>query len=151
MKNFHALNELIENLKVFEGFRSKPYKCPANRLTIGYGHTGNVRITDVVTRDSASDLLKSDVNSIFVQLNSLDLPINNFQANAVAELVFNVGFTKFKKTNTYQLIKNYKPEYFNSVIRGFMSFCHYHDKNGKLCVSSGLSRRRSYDCSLWSR
>ena len=30
--------ELLESLKRQEGFRSSPYRCPAGRVTIGYGH-----------------------------------------------------------------------------------------------------------------
>jgi len=31
------MSKLIEQLKAHEGFRSKPYKCTADKLTIGYG------------------------------------------------------------------------------------------------------------------
>jgi len=31
------MSKLIEQLKVHEGFRSKPYKCTADKFTIGYG------------------------------------------------------------------------------------------------------------------
>lgn len=28
----------LDLIKEFEGFRGSPYRCPAGKLTIGYGH-----------------------------------------------------------------------------------------------------------------
>ena len=41
--------EGLSLIKKFEGLRLKAYKCSANVLTIGYGHTGGVKETDKIT------------------------------------------------------------------------------------------------------
>ena len=43
--------EGLELIKKFEGCRLEAYRCSANVLTIGYGHTGGVLETDVITQD----------------------------------------------------------------------------------------------------
>lgn len=49
---------LIERLKKHEGFRSKPYRCPAGKLTIGYGR--NIQ-DNGITKAEALFLLTEDV------------------------------------------------------------------------------------------
>ena len=55
----------IALIKSFEGFESKPYKCPAGSPTIGYGATfytdgKKVSMNDVSINESqAPDLLKN--------------------------------------------------------------------------------------------
>lgn len=44
---------LIELTKSFEGLRLKPYKCPAGKLTIGYGRN----LTDLGISQSEADIL----------------------------------------------------------------------------------------------
>ena len=48
-------------IKKFEGCRLESYRCSANVLTIGYGHTGGVLETDVITQDVADKLLEQDI------------------------------------------------------------------------------------------
>ena len=48
-------------IKRFEGCRLEAYKCSANVLTIGYGHTGGVKETDTITQEEADELLEKDV------------------------------------------------------------------------------------------
>ena len=52
--------EGLELIKKFEGCRLEAYRCSANVLTIGYGHTGGVLETDVITQDVADKLLKEE-------------------------------------------------------------------------------------------
>lgn len=47
------------------------YKCPAGVLTIGYGHTNNVRLDDVLTQDEAEKLLDIDIKIKENELNKL--------------------------------------------------------------------------------
>ena len=52
---------LIKNL---EGYREKPYKCSAGKLTIGYGHTNKVYEGQRITKEQADNFLKEDVKKI---------------------------------------------------------------------------------------
>ena len=40
-----------EVLKEHEGLRLKAYRCPGGVLTIGYGHTKNVKPGDVIDKE----------------------------------------------------------------------------------------------------
>ena len=59
----------IELIKSFEGFKSKPYKCPAGVPTIGYGATfypngKKVTMADkAITEQDATDLLRHMLES----------------------------------------------------------------------------------------
>lgn len=48
----------FELTKSFEGLRLMPYKCPAGKLTIGYGH--NLE-DNGITLEMAEELLKTDL------------------------------------------------------------------------------------------
>ena len=55
--------EGLEIVKLFEGYRSKPYKCSAGVPTIGYGSTYHINGNRVamddreISKDEANDLL----------------------------------------------------------------------------------------------
>ena len=57
----HTSEKGLNLIKKYEGLRLKAYKCPAGKLTIGYGHTNNVRPDDVITEAQALELLLRDV------------------------------------------------------------------------------------------
>ena len=48
-------------MKEHEGLRLKAYRCPAGVLTIGYGHTLNVKPDDVITLQANCYLPKSNM------------------------------------------------------------------------------------------
>ena len=51
----------LELIKYFEGVRPTAYKDSGGILTIGYGHTKNVKEGDIITEDDAEKLLKIDL------------------------------------------------------------------------------------------
>ena len=53
--------EGLSLIKKFEGCKLEAYYCSGGVLTIGYGHTGKVKETDVITQDEADRLLKGDI------------------------------------------------------------------------------------------
>ena len=54
-------NKGLELIKSFEGCRLTAYRCPANVLTIGWGHTKNVYEGMTITQAQADRLLVEDV------------------------------------------------------------------------------------------
>ena len=48
-------------IKKFEGCRLESYRCSANVLTIGYGHTGGVLEDDTISQPEADELLEKDI------------------------------------------------------------------------------------------
>ena len=75
----------INLIKNFEGCRLTAYKCPANILTIGYGHTGSdVHTGQKITQEEAEKLLRQD---LIVHCNNVSklvkVPLNQNQFDAL--------------------------------------------------------------------
>ena len=84
-------NKGIDLIKKYEGFKSKAYRCSANVLTIGFGHTLNVKSTDVIDKAQAEVFLRQDVEFAEKEVNRHNLNINQNQFDALVSFVFNVG------------------------------------------------------------
>lgn len=82
-----------EIIKDFERFEPKPYLCPANKWTIGWGHTlGVTKDSPPVTQDEAQLLLEEDVGeSVRVIARYVTVPLTQGQVDALTSFVFNVG------------------------------------------------------------
>jgi lysozyme len=91
----------IDLLKKHEGLRLKPYRCSADKLTIGYGRN----LDDVgISEEEAEMLLLNDlltanieVENRFVWFEDLD----EVRKAVVVNMIFNLGiarFSAFKKT-----------------------------------------------------
>lgn len=82
----------VDFVKHWEGFRACAYRCPAGVLTIGYGHTGDVKAGDVVTSHEADELLLRDLQSTAERLAPyIQVPVTEGQAVALTSLAFNLG------------------------------------------------------------
>jgi len=92
---------LIEQLKRHEGFRSKPYKCSAGKLTIGYGRN----LDDVgINQSEALELLRQDVararKDVLKHISGADR-LDDVRLNVLINMCFNLGIYKlllFRKT-----------------------------------------------------
>ena len=98
--------EGLELIKKFEGCRLEAYRCSANVLTIGYGHTGGVLETDVITQDVANKLLEEDIAKFEKYVNvNVAVELNQSQFDALVAWTFNLGVgnlrssTMLKKLN----------------------------------------------------
>ena len=93
-------------IKKFEGCRLKAYRCSANVLTIGYGHTGGVQENDVISQPEADKLLEEDIAKFedYVSDNVI-VELNQGQFDALVAWTFNLGVgnlrssTMLKKLN----------------------------------------------------
>ena len=88
-----------------EGFRSKPYRCQAGVLTIGYGTTAGVTPGMVVTESEATELLKKHVEGIERQLNGLNLKLRQPQFDALIDFIYNLGFGNFTNSGLLRMIR----------------------------------------------
>lgn len=91
-------------IKSFEGLYLKTYKCPAGVLTIGYGHTYNVTIGQVITVKEAIQFLKSDLISVENYLYKSGLILTQNQFDALASFIFNLGVSAFDNSTLKQEI-----------------------------------------------
>lgn len=90
----------VELIKRFEGCRLVAYRCAANKLTIGWGHTGaDVREGMEIDIDEAERLLKMD---LVIHENNVArlvrVPLLQNQFDALVSFEFNVGYGKFRSS-----------------------------------------------------
>ena len=109
MKN-QNLSLLIQELEVDEGFRKKPYKCTADKTTIGIGRN----LDDVgISRDEAVYLLKNDIKAAVEQAEKFYWyhDLSPMRKRVIVNMIFNLGITrfrKFKKTIKYLEVGDYQ-------------------------------------------
>jgi len=131
-------------IKKYEGLELKAYRCPANILTIGYGHTGSDVFEGMeITEDEATELLKKDVLSAEKTVNRLcNGLINQNQFDALVSFVYNCGSGNFSNST---LLKRIKTNTSDALIRD--AFMMWIKANGK--VLKGLQKRREEEANLF--
>lgn len=97
----HISEEGLKLIKRFEGLRLKAYKDAAGVPTIGYGHTGNVVLGQVITEKKAEEYLRQDVLRAEAQVMRFNkiYNFNQSEFDALTSFAFNLGsitgLTKF--------------------------------------------------------
>lgn len=87
----------LKLIKQSEGIFLQAYRCPANVLTIGYGHTAGVQPGDVITAEQADTFLQEDVAESVRAVNRLvTVPLTQNQFDALVSFVFNLGIGNFR-------------------------------------------------------
>jgi lysozyme len=140
----------IDLIKKFEGLNLEPYKCPAGKWTIGYGHsiTSSDYFGGATTESIANQLLQRDLNIIEAYLNSVlgGIKITQGMFDALASLVYNWGAANFGKSQGLKYLKTNKlklsTKEFFSKTSGVVNI------NGTF--SNGLFRRRQAELELWN-
>jgi lysozyme len=98
---------LIEQLKRHEGLKLKPYKCTADKLTIGVGRN----LEDVgISEEEAEMLLQNDIQRATVQIQR-EFPwttqLDEVRFAALINFTFNVGIgTVGKFVNAMALLRD---------------------------------------------
>jgi len=89
-----------ELCKRFEGFRAKPYLCPAGIPTIGYGSTHyadgkKVTLNDSsISQEAANDLLMYELQHTYLTGALRNCPVlatNERKCNAIVDFCYNLG------------------------------------------------------------
>lgn len=137
------LPKLKENIKKYEGLRLKSYKCPAGKLTIGYGRNLDDK---GITKYEAELFLDNDLLDIKLELED-KLPIfkklDDIRQNVLIEMAFNMGvpnLLEFKNTIAFLKKKDFESaskEMLNS--KWHRDFIKYDLQDGKR-GNSGLLR-----------
>ncbi len=143
MKRKTSING-IKVIKTFEGLRLKAYLCPAGIPTIGYGHTGNVKLGEVITPEAAEKLLQTDLirfeNAV---TNAVKVPLTQGQFDALVSFTYNVGVGNLQKST---LLKRINASAFADVPTQFRKWIYGNPKQPPLL---GLIRRREAEINLW--
>jgi len=135
--------------KQFEGFRSKPYLCPAGVPTIGYGSTYYANGNKVTLQDSpideptANDLLMHELNHTYapgVLRNCPILATDERRLNAVVDFCYNLGTGRLQ---TSTLKRKINAQDWDGAKEELMKWS---KAGGK--VLPGLLKRRQAECNF---
>lgn len=108
------MSNLREMLKRHEGYSSMPYKCPAGKRTIGWGHNidarplpkdieGYLAANSYILPEHAERLLSDDIRMATQDCQRIFLGFDTFsdrRKEALIDMIFNMGAAgvgKFKK------------------------------------------------------
>jgi lysozyme len=138
-----------ELCKRFEGFRSKPYLCPANVATIGYGSTyyadkRKVTLEDPpMSQEEANHLLMIELEHTYLPGVLRNCPIlltDERKCNAIVDFVYNLGIGRLQTSTLKRKINA-------SDWQGAQEQLMLWTKGGGK-VLPGLLKRRVAECSL---
>lgn len=140
----------IKLIKEFEGFSSKLYRCPAGKLTIGYGHVvfGDAEIFKYksgISEFEASQLIKQDCLRFEEFINTKLKVDYQSEFDALVSLLYNIGIERFKRSRAYTLLK--ARDFGAAVFQMFDAkegFVKCDDK-----ILKGLVARRQAEYELW--
>ena len=129
-------------IKKFEGCKLKSYKCSAGVWTIGYGHTGGVLETDVITQDDADKLLEEDIAKFEKYVNdNVTVELNQSQFDALVAWTFNLGPGNLRESTMLKKLNNQEYESVPFEMR------RWNKAGGK--TLDGLIRRREAESLLF--
>lgn len=143
------LDIAAELCRQFEGFRSKPYLCPAGIPTIGYGNTyysdgRKVTLNDPpISKADASGLLLFELNHTYlpgVLRCCPDLASDEPRCNAIVDFAYNLGVGRLQ---TSTLRRKINAEDWGAAKEEIMKFVR---GGGK--VLPGLVKRRTAEAAL---
>jgi len=135
----------LNMIKQFEGLRLTAYRCSANVLTIGYGHTGSdVKEAMTITQAQADELLKSDVKKFEIGVSALTVGISltQNQYDALVSFAFNVGLGALQSST---LLKKLRENPKDKTIAN--EFARWNKAGG--AVVAGLTNRRAQESQLY--
>ena len=134
------MNTEIE--KEYEGCRLTAYRDSVGVLTIGYGHTKNVREGQTCTQDQADEWLIDDLHDALQFVgDAVTVPLTNNQLSALVDFVFNVGGRNFAGSTLLKLLNEGN---YDEVAEQFGRWNH---AGGKILV--GLTRRRAAEAEMF--
>jgi len=103
--------EGIELIKKFEGLELEAYRCAADVLTIGYGHTEGVKEGDTIEAAEAEQILKNDL-CIYEEAveNAVTAPLSQHQFDALVAWTFNLGAGNLSSSTMLRVLNEGKYE-----------------------------------------
>ena len=135
--------------KQFEGFRSKPYLCPAGVATIGYGSTYYSDGRKVTLQDppmdepAASALLMYELQHTYLPGTLRNCPIlatDERRLNAVVDFCYNLGIGRLQTSTLKRKINAQDWEGAKEQLKK------WNKGGGK--VLAGLDKRRKAECNF---
>tara|TARA_R110000782_G_scaffold60536_1_gene125069 strand:- start:738 stop:1181 length:444 start_codon:yes stop_codon:yes gene_type:complete len=129
-------------IKKFEGCELKSYRCSAEVLTIGYGHTKGVEEGQEITQEEAEEMLSSELDEYEGYINDMvECELEQHQFDALVAWVYNLGPSNLKSSTLLKrLNSNELKDVPNQLKR-------WNKAGGK--ILQGLVRRRKSESLLF--
>ena len=141
----------LDLIKEFESFKSKPYLCPSQKATIGFGSTyypdgKKVTLQDKeITEEKAFEILEYIANKDFgSNINKVvKVPLNQNQFDALVSFAYNIGNGNFNSSTLLRWLNqgNYK--------EASMQLLRWDKSKG--IVLNGLTKRRKSEKALFDK
>ena len=132
-------------IKEFEGCKLEAYPDPgtgAEPITIGVGHTGGVKLGDVITQEQADEYLVNDVAHAANAVNQMvAVSITQGEFDALCSFAFNLGVGNLRSST---LLRKLNSGDKNSAANQFLV---WNMANGR--VMAGLTHRREAERTLF--
>lgn len=124
-----------ELVKKWEGLKLEAYLCSAGVPTIGWGHTKDVKLGDVITLEQAEEFFLEDWEEASQAVYKLvKVPLTENQLGALISFVFNLGYGNLQKSTLLRLLNEGK------YLEASNQFPRWNKANG--VVVPGLTNRR---------
>jgi lysozyme len=148
-------NLTVAGVKLIQHFESclhphegkyRAYRCPANCLTIGWGHTNHHgrQFNEHArwTAEECDEAFVEDMAGFERDVRAaVTVPLTDYQFSALVSFTYNVGISNLKKSTLLKLVNQGK---FNAVA---LEFKKWNKANGK--VMKGLTRRRNSEAIMF--
>ena len=132
-------------IKEFEGCKLEAYPDPATHgepITIGVGHTGGVKLGDVITQEQADEYLVNDVAHAANAVNQMvAVSITQGEFDALCSFAFNLGIGNLKNSTLLKKLNS------GDIQGAADQFLVWNKAAGK--VMAGLTRRREAERTLF--
>lgn len=140
----------IELIKKFEGLRLEAYRCPAGKLTIGFGHVQGVTEGLKITAAQADVLLAQDLQQFCLDVAELvKVYVSDDEFAALVAFTFNVGTEALRRSTLLRLLNRGEHR---RAAEEFPKWCKARQPvTGRLVELKGLKRRRLAEQALFLR
>lgn len=134
----------LDLIRRYESLRLEPYVCPAGILSVGFGHTRNVRPGIRITPEMAERMLREDVEREREILSRIvKVPLTQGQADALISLAFNMhGGAAALPKKAPKLWAKLHAEDVEGAANEFLDMDRATRADGTRVVLPGLTRRR---------
>ena len=129
-----------------EGCKLKAYRCPAGVPTIGWGHTGGVKMGDTCTQEQADAWFVEDLSEFTEGVRrALKRDASDNELGAMVSLAYNIGLQGFARST---VLKRHNEGDRQSAARAF-ALWNKARINGVLQVVDGLTSRRAREAAMY--
>jgi lysozyme len=144
----HINEKGLALIKKYEGLSLTAYRCPAGKLTVGFGSTGShVKEGMCITEAEAELLLKRDLARFETGVEAIlgPVPATSDQFSALVSFAFNLGLMALHKST---LMKRHRSGDFDKAADQFREWNKARVR-GQLIPLAGLTARREAERNLY--